>query len=89
MQNPVERPCPECGGRRIVCTADVVYRLPTAMTDRSMLAVVCTNCGYSALYAQQLADFARMLEKNQAAVEKKLQENAQKLAEGQNWRRMP
>ena len=89
MRNPVERPCPECGGRRIVCTADVVYRLPTAMSDRSMLVVICTNCENSSLYAQQVGDFAKMLEKNQAAVEKSLQRNAQQLADGQNWRNKP
>jgi hypothetical protein len=89
MQNPVERPCPECGGQRIVCAVDMVYRLPAAMTDRALLAVVCTNCGYSSLYAQQVGDFAKMLEKNPAGVQKKMQENAQRLADSQNWRSKP
>ena len=86
MQNPTERPCPECGGQRIVCTTDPVYKLPTAWDQRSFLAVICTNCGYSSFFAQRIGDFSKIMEKNSAGVQKGLQENAQKLTESQNWR---
>ena len=86
MPNPVERPCPECGGQRAVGTVDSVYRLPTYGTDRNFLVVVCTNCGYTSFYANQLGDFAKAWQKNPAAVQKGLQDNAQRLAESQDWR---
>ncbi|HLV98992.1 MAG TPA: zinc ribbon domain-containing protein [Ktedonobacterales bacterium] len=88
MQNPVERPCPECGGQRAVfpSSRDVTYTIPTEVYDKRFLAVICTNCGYTSFYAQELDKLARAFAKNPAAVQKGLQENAQRLAESQNWR---
>jgi len=88
MQNPVERPCPECGGPRAVCipSQDVSYAFPTAVAQKKFLAVICVNRGHTTFYADELAKFAKALEKDPAAVQKGLQQNAQKLADAQNWR---
>jgi predicted nucleic-acid-binding Zn-ribbon protein len=88
MQNPVERPCPECGGQRIACTPspEVTYSFPTAIVQKKFWAVICTNCGYTSFYADELAKFAKAMEKNPAEVQKGLQQNAQKLTDAQNWR---
>ena len=88
MQSPIERPCPECGGPRAVFipSRDVTYGVPTAVYEKRFLAVICTNCGYTSFYAEDLAKFAKAVEQNPAAVQKGLQANAQRLADAQNWR---
>jgi transposase len=63
MQNPEEKPCPECGGKRVFVQYSgyglIILRQPTHhvpifgnQTNTSVTqALTCTQCGLTTIYA--------------------------------------
>ena len=80
------RPCPECGGTRIVARvgeADLrrqVVRPPSAFCY--LFAVVCLHCGQTTLFADDLKALRQQLEKHP----RDFQEAAQSLQQQQEAR---
>lgn len=55
IKQAASKPCPECGGQRVVAEikAQYVVNIPTGLfSATSVVPVCCTICGYVTLYAK-------------------------------------
>jgi predicted nucleic-acid-binding Zn-ribbon protein len=54
ISQAASKPCPECGGQRVIAKYSAAYtNIPTGMlTSTATIPVSCTNCGYTTLYTE-------------------------------------
>jgi predicted nucleic-acid-binding Zn-ribbon protein len=56
IEQAANKPCPECGGQRVVTKATTganLYIVTGVMSGTMTIPICCTNCGYTTLYAAE------------------------------------